>query len=157
MRAADSMSEAVLIEQVRVEIVQVLRHKVLHANEPYERSVYAEDRLFDAQHFAAFLPKKIVGAASVYKEVAPFEIGECAKDAWRVRGLAVLPEHRNRGCGKMLLQTCAEFVKIQRGAVLWCRAPLPVAAFFRATNFEIVDKILAIGNAEDNCVMRLWL
>lgn len=147
------MSETISIEQVRVEIAQVLRHKVLHSDKPYEASIYTEDRLFDAQHFAAFLPNKIVGAASIYQCSLPPETSKTT-NAWRLRAIAVLPEHQNCGFGAALLHQCVDFIKIQNGALLWCETPAAAIGFFQKANFEIINDKCAARDEMANFLMR---
>ena len=143
------------IEQIRVEFRRMIRQQVFGGEQPFETVIYPEDDLFSAQHFGAFLPREFVGAASIYKQPPPLVTDDLIENAWCLRGLAVLPAHQRKGCGKMLLRELIEFIKLQNGAVLWCSAPLAAAGFFRRANFEIVGG--EFENIETHYFIRLQL
>lgn len=157
LSGANQAPKTVSIEQIRVEFARLIRHQVLRPNEPFESVIYAEDKSFDAQHFGAFLPKEFVGAASIYKESLPPRTSDETADVWRLRGMAVLPAHQNKGIGKRLLLECTEFIKKQNGRILWCNARTSAANFYLTANFEIIGGEFEIPKIGAHFLMRLDL
>lgn len=151
------MSSLITVEQIRVEFARMIRHQVLRTQQPFDAVIYPEDDSFSAQHFGAFLPTEFVGAASIYKEPLPLIADDSTANAWRLRGMAVLPAHQNKGCGKMLLREVIEFIKIQKGAVLWCNARCTAMGFYLAANFEIVGGKFELKDIGAHYLMRLRL
>ncbi len=150
------MSDLITIEQIRVEFARIIRRQVFGDRQPFENVNYPEDDLFSAQHFGAFLPKEFIGAASIYKQSPPFGDDSTA-NAWRLRGIAVLPAHQRKGCGKLLLRELIEFIKIQNGAILWCSAPLAAIGFFRTADFEIIGDEFEPQTVAAQYLLRLQL
>jgi GNAT superfamily N-acetyltransferase len=115
--------------------VRRIRHLVLR---PHQRpDELAIDGASDpeALHLGAFEDGELVGVSSISREPPP---GSSDANAWRVRGMAVLPGRRDRGIGTELLRRCVAHA-VERGATLvWCNGRVPARRFYERHGFVVV-------------------
>lgn len=90
----------------------------------------------------------LIGIASIYREPPP---GAADPDAWRLRGLAVLPEHQGQGVGRALVQACLEHLRGQSGATLWCNGRVSVLAFYQRLGFAPQGEIFELPVSGPHC------
>lgn len=124
-----------VVEQVRPELTYPLRQRILRPGLPPEQSLFPGDRERSSGHFAAYVDDRAVGVASVFEE--PEDDGP---GLWRLRGMAVDPEHRGAGVGLALLQRVRDFVTRSGGGVLWCNARVSAEGFYRTAGFSTVSQ-----------------
>lgn len=137
-----------------------LRHLVLRPDQPAEALVYPGDDHPDALHVGAFdigpdAAERLVGIASVYPEPPPeAHRGAIPDDAYpygaafRLRGMATLPEVRGAGHGRALLDALFEHVQERGATYLWCNARLVALAFYQTMGLVPVGEefdIVPIG------------
>ena len=103
-------------------------------------------------HVGAFLAGKLVAVASVCHEPPP---GERDAAAWRVRGMATLPEQRGRGLGGKLLEHCLQHARALGGRRLWCSARVAVAAFYHAWGFVSVGEPFVLPQYSEEPYIRM--
>ena len=75
----------------------------------------------DTLHVGVFVAGRLVSIASIYHEPPP---GSNDPDAWRLRGMATLPDVQGQGCGRLALERCIEHVRAHcwdMGLVQWAR------------------------------------
>lgn len=147
------MSE-IRVEQVRAELTRRLRQTVLRPGRPVEDSIYPSDSHPQAQHFAAWAENnsknKIVGVASVFPE----NFGD-EENAWRSRGMAVDPDFQGKGVGRMVLQTCIDFIKQFDARILWCNGRATAWGFYRQIGFEKSGESFHVPESGEHFVMIL--
>ena len=115
--------------------VRWLRHVVLRPHQrPEELAVDGADEP-DALHLGAFEDGALVGIASIARDAPP---GSDDPDAWRVRGMAVLSEHRGRGIGGELLERCIEHAAARGATLVWCNGRVPAQRFYEDHGFAVV-------------------
>jgi GNAT superfamily N-acetyltransferase len=124
----------VQIRSIRADETRLLRHKVLRPSQAPEELIFSGDRSPDSFHFGAFLGGELVGVASVCREPCR---GDGRLNAWRLQGMAVLPEAQGQGCGRQLLERCIQESAARGGTLLWCEGRTGVAGFYRALGFEL--------------------
>lgn len=120
------------IRTVELGEVRRLRHLVLRPHQRPEELVYDHDDDVDAAHLGAFEDGELVAIASITREWPP-NAGE--PGAWRIRGMATLPEHRRRGLGGALLERCLEHARERGGTLVWLNGRTPAAAFYERHGF----------------------
>ncbi len=125
-RAAD-------IRPISVTEARQLRHSVLRPHQKPEELVFRGDDAPDTLHVGAFLDSKLVGIASVAREPFP---GEPHLDAWRLRGMATLPEARRNGYGAALVRALIAHVAARGGNLIWCHGRTSALPFYRALGFR---------------------
>ena len=122
------------IRPIRAEETRGLRHAVLRPTQAPEELVFSGDRAPETLHVGAFLDGRLVGIASVTPEACP---GDATRSAWRLQGMAVLPDVQGQGCGRLLLERGIRHVAEHGGTMLWCEGRSNVAGFYRALGFEL--------------------
>jgi GNAT superfamily N-acetyltransferase len=118
-----------LVRAISAAETRLLRQRVLRPAQRIEELVYPGDAAPDTLHLGAFLGDALVGVASVSREAPP---GDSSPRAWRLRGMAALPELRRQGIGAALLRACLAHVREQGGDLLWCHARSGAVPFYRA-------------------------
>lgn len=115
--------------------IRRIRHLVLRPHQRPEDLVYAGDDAADALHLGAFEDGRLVGIASVSREPPP---GADDPGAWRVRGMATLPEARGRGIGGRLLEACIEHARLRGASLVWCNGRIRATPFYERHGFHVV-------------------
>ncbi len=126
------MSE-ITIRAISLTEARPLRVTVLRPNLPVESTIYPLDGDPDTRHFGAFLDGDLVGITTVCREAPP---GEENPHAWRMRGVAVAPQARRKGCARQLAQACLDYVAARGGTCLWANGRTAVLPFYRSVGFD---------------------
>lgn len=109
-----------------------VRRAILRPTQAEHELVYPGDDAPDTLHAGAFEEERLVGIASIYREA---RAGSNDAGAWRLRGMATLPDVRGRGYGAALLRLCIEYAAARGGRVAWCNARTSAAGFYEALGF----------------------
>ena len=123
----------VTIAPITLEQVRQLRHLTLRAGRPFETTYWDGDEAPDTCHLGLRMAGRLVGIASLYLRPAP-EREE--KDAWQLRGMAVLPEHRGHGHGARLVEAAVAHVRSAGGRLVWCNARAHARRFYEHFGFN---------------------
>src|SRR5215203_3863901 len=121
------MTAAVSIRAIPVEATRPIRQAVLRPGQPVDTTRYPADHMPQAWHAGAFLGPDLIGVASLYREPPP---GSAEPNAWRLRGMAVLPEHQGQGHGQALVHACLDHLRRQGGTALWCNGRVSALSFY---------------------------
>jgi GNAT superfamily N-acetyltransferase len=124
-----------LVEQVRPEITFPLRKLVLRAGLDVSTNSFPGDQERSSGHFAAYVDDRVVGVASVLEEPETDGPGQ-----WRLRGMAVDPDHRGAGAGSALIERVRDFVAPSGSALIWCNARLTAVGFYDKQGFVRVSE-----------------
>lgn len=130
-----------LISRVSASEVYPIRQDVLRPDQPPEAAVYPGDELESTLHIGLFEEGSLVGIVSLYPEGPE---GYEMDNAWRVRGMAVLPEHHGHGYGRKLLQACMAYASAHGGKALWCNARIKARRFYELGGLNIEGKAFDI-------------
>jgi len=134
---------------VRAADCRPLREAILRPGQPPEAYTYASDDDGQALHFAVKTAKGAVqGVASVLPEART----DGGRQTWRLRGMAVIPERRGAGLGRMLLQAVQAVVQ-QRGGGLWCTARTNVEGFYLAHGFRREGEVFDLPGGGPHVLM----
>jgi GNAT superfamily N-acetyltransferase len=128
------------VEQVRPEMTYPLRQQVLRAAMAPEASVYPGDRDRSSGHFAAYAGDKVVGVASILAQPEPDDHHLAERGSWRLRGMAVDPDHQGEGAGAALIERIRDFVTRAGGGLIWCNARLTAEGFYLKMGFVRIGK-----------------
>lgn len=151
-----------IIDAVPATLVRPLRSRVLRKGTPPEALILSGDDDPAALHIAARHAKdtEIIGIATVYPHSPPEahrgDIPEAAyadEAAFQLRGMAVAPEVRNIGVGRLLLERCFTHVREAGAEVLWCNARLTAVGFYRRLGMEAVGEEFTIEGIGPHYVM----
>ena len=111
-------------------------------------------------HAGAFAPDgRLLSVATVYPEpladtfafapAGPKRTGP----AYRLRGMATLPDAQRQGAGRAVLALCREHARAHGSALLWCNARVGALAFYRREGFVSVGERFEIEGIGPHYVM----
>lgn len=112
--------------------VRQLRDSVLRPGAPAGGSAYPGDNAPSTLHIGAYLAGELVAAATTCQEPPP---GTSTPFAWRVRGMATLPEYRGCGLASKLLAQCLAHARAHGGKAVWCSSRVATVAFYQRHGF----------------------
>ncbi|AZB42212.1 GNAT family N-acetyltransferase [Bacillus sp. FJAT-42376] len=110
-----------------------LRQQVISPDLPVEESKYTGDENKETIHIGAFAKEQLVGTASFYKEQHPELSG---KSMYRLRGLAIDPEHRNELRGQTLILFGENLLAQHEIDVLWCTTKISNLPYYQHLGFR---------------------
>lgn len=133
----DARQEEPGLRPIAATATRSLRRAVLRPNQPPEACVYPEDDEDRTGHLGVFVDTgaeapELVGVASIFEESRLGTLG----GGWRIRGMAVTPEHQGKGHGAALLIGCLEHARRHGGVEVWCNARKTAAEFYAHHGFE---------------------
>ena len=150
--AADSPS--IVVRAISAAETRPLRQQLLRPHMSLEQLVYRGDDETDALHAGAFRGETHLGIASIFPQSRRDH--EDA-NAWRIRGMAMLPSLRSQGVGGQLLTACIEHAKRSDGALVWCTARVSAMGFYERHGFRREGKPFEIPHTGPHYVMVLRL
>jgi GNAT superfamily N-acetyltransferase len=121
------------IHRISASETRHLRRVVLRPHQRPEDLVYPGDDAPDTLHLDLSVEGEQRAVASMFREPLP---GTPDASAYRLRGMAVLPEHQGLGYGAALVHACIEHARQHGGTRLWCNARTTAAGFYRKLGFE---------------------
>ena len=125
---------AVEIKTIPSELTWPIRQQVLRQGKPLEACCFLKDNDPSSIHLGAFEQEKLIGIISLMKNR---NSAFSENNQFQLRGMAVLPEYRNKRIGAQLVNA-AEMNLLQNGAVfLWCNARENAMVFYKIHGFEI--------------------
>ncbi len=139
------------IREVSAAETHALRGQVLRPGQPPEALVYPGDDVDGAYHLAAFLEMQLVGIASFAPEARPEGPARCA---YRLRGMATLPEVRGHGFGAQLLRAGLARARQEGGDWVWCNARENAIGFYEHFGFAPVGAVFEISGIGPHRVME---
>lgn len=134
----------IVIKRIPVAETRELRHAILRPTRPFAESVYPGDDNPHAGAFGAYDEDgRLGGVVSVQPSPCPW-LPDVAT-AWRLRGMAVLPEWRKDGVGSRLFDAALDHVAADGGTLIWCHARVAAQPFYQrhgfATEGEVFDYV----------------
>lgn len=140
--------------EVRAQEVRPIRGAVLRPGQVAERLVYPGDDDSSSVHMVwRDTEGRAVSAVSLYDE----PVSGTAQPAWRIRGMATLPEYRSRGLGGELLKRCLAHVRGVRPGTVWCNARTSAAGYYANHGFVQLGETFEIPDIGEHVVMVLNL
>lgn len=110
-----------------------VRHPFLRAGKPIESCIFEGDDSSTTVHFGLFINKKLVGVVSVFKKNNLTFLNE---NQYQIRGMAVLPEFQKKGFGKDLVEYCEDYIKNEKGTLIWFNARENAVPFYEKLDFR---------------------
>ena len=127
----------IVARPVAAERTRPLRQAVLRPHQAAEELVFPGDDGDATLHVGAFrgADDELLAVGSIYHEPLP---DDAADGDWRIRGMAVRPDQRRTGCGRIVLEAALAHARARGGSRVWCNARTPALPFYRACGFEAV-------------------
>ncbi len=106
--------------------IQVLRNGIA------ENYQFAEDQNGDTYHFGAFQNKKLVGIATLIKNIYNHQPQIIA---YQLRGMAVEENLQDSGIGTLILKYIDEFLSNNDIDLVWCNARIKAIDFYKKMGY----------------------
>ncbi|MEA3200780.1 MAG: hypothetical protein QOE90_2208 [Thermoplasmata archaeon] len=120
------------VRRIEAEETHAIRRQILRPHQPIDLMRWAYDQDPDTVHFGAFDQGRLVGVGTLTREPPP---GSPDARAWRLRGMATLPEVRGRGFGAAIVRAALAHARAQGASVLWFNARTPAVPFYEKLGF----------------------
>lgn len=120
--------------------VRALRLGGLRPTAPVVPSPYDLDPA--TVHIGAFVAGTAVGCASVFPEAYDGE-----PNAWRLRGMAVSPEHQGQGIGRLVLEAAVATARAAGAPLLWANGRTSALGFYKPLGWQPVGEEFNYGPA----------
>ena len=119
---------------------RLLRHAILRPNQTLDACVYPGDDAPESFHLGVPKPETngrsdLIAVASFFREPIPDQSD--VSPALRIRGMAVLPEHRSKGLGRALVDAGLAIAREQSPppSLVWCNARSTAAGYYAKLGF----------------------
>ena len=130
-----SQLESYTINRISAADTLSIRQQVLRPNLAADQCQFEGDQDETTFHFGAFKDDLLIGIATMMVDCSP-ELTEIAKDQYRLRGMAVMPEYRDQGIGRKILEACLQEVQRRGCGLFWCNARVTAAKFYTTAGFS---------------------
>jgi len=101
----------------------------------------------DAFAVGAFEGDELVAVGLVGPEGEP--------GAWRVRGMAALPETRGRGAGTAVLAALVDHARAQGAREVWAGVRTPARTLYERAGFRVDSEVYEVPRIGPHVLMRL--
>lgn len=119
------------IRAVSVEHVIPVRRSIL-LNDPSNPCRFRGDEEPTTLHVAVYDQERIIAIATTCAEPLP---GSLSDSTWRLRAVAVEPNARRFGFGRILIKLCLDHAHRHGGRLAWCTARESARGFYEALGF----------------------
>jgi GNAT superfamily N-acetyltransferase len=123
-----------IIKQVNAAAILTVRQAVLRQGLPIEASIFDKDEDRHTAHFGAFIGDTVIGCASLVRNAHARFSPEFTQIA-QLRGMAVLPGHRDSGIGGLLLRAVETKATEDGIEVLWFNARIKAVPFYEKNGY----------------------
>jgi GNAT superfamily N-acetyltransferase len=122
------------IRRVTPDVVRPMRQQVLRPTRPYAENLYPGDDAAETLHLAAYAEGDVVGSLTTLHQAPP---ALALDTAWRLRGVATLPQVRGQGYGVAMVQTALAHIREQHGTLCWFFAQATAVGFYLKLGFQL--------------------
>lgn len=77
-----------------------------------------------------------------------------AADTWRLRGMATLPDARDRGIGSAVLARLIEHARSRGAAEIWCNARIRAVPFYERAGLQAEGEVFDVPGIGPHRLMR---
>jgi GNAT superfamily N-acetyltransferase len=144
----------IVVREIPPGLTYDIRHIVLRQGMPRESCYWETDRLPGAFHLGGWVEDRMAGVATFQPEEDPEYPG---RPAYRLRGMAVLPEMRKQGVGALMLLTGEDRIFQMGIAGLWCDARIGAVDFYLSHGWTRHGELFDIPTAGPHYRMRKTL
>jgi len=138
------------IKLTDVENIIGVRHQILRTGKPILTCYFEGDELLSTFHFGAFTENKTIGCISLMLNK---HLSFDDKNAYQLRGMAVLSDFQGQKIGEKLLQKAEQHLKSINVQTVWCNVRLEAIGFYSKNDFQIISDEFQIPNVGPHVLM----
>ena len=138
------------IKLAAVEDIIGIRHQVLRTGKPISTCYFEGDDLSNTYHFGTFLENKTIGCVTLMPK-PHHSIDD--KNAYQLRGMAILPDYQGQNIGEKLLYKAEEYLKSIKVKTVWCNVRLKAIRFYGKNDFQIISDEFQIPDVGPHVLM----
>ena len=131
----------IIVKHIDASETYLFRQAILRPNQPLEDCKYPSDYETDTFHLGAFLNDEFVSIASFSQEICPALPNGIH---YRLRGMATLPNFRNKHAGNSLIQKAEQILQERKANILWCNGRITVTDYYKRLGFHEHGEIFEI-------------
>jgi GNAT superfamily N-acetyltransferase len=141
-----------IVREIKSLDTTAIRHQILRAGQAIETCFYPADDDIDTFHLGIFENNQLISIGSFYAENQP-DLPFLAQ--YRFRGIATLPDFRNRGFAAAMINHAIDRLKLKGTQVIWCNARTSALGLYKKLGFKIVSDEFVIAGIGPHVVMML--
>ena len=139
-----------MIKEISSLDTYLVRHPVLRTGKPLESCRFEGDDLATTRHFGFFSDGNLVAVISVFKNKS----NQFAEERqFQIRGMAVLATEQGTGLGEQLLRFAEDYVKEQKGDLIWFNARSIAVGFYKRSGYVVVGNAFEIPDVGTHYLM----
>lgn len=120
-----------------------IRHEVLRTGMPVESCYWDKDEAEGTFHLGGYVNDTHVGVCTFQRETHPLT----GEDAYRLRGMAVLPEYRGHGVAALMLAAGEDRARRSGITEAWLDARIGAVGFYEKYGWEKIGGLFEIPTA----------
>jgi GNAT superfamily N-acetyltransferase len=140
------------IKDINASGTTAIRHQILRAGQPIETCFYPDDNSDETFHLGVFEKGRLVSIGSFYQQNLP---DLPVANQYRFRGIATLPNFRNRGFAAAMINFAIKRLKTKGVEAIWCNARTSALGLYKKLGFKIVSDEFDIEGIGLHVVMML--
>lgn len=118
---------------IKVDQARQLRRSILRPHQEAHALIYPGDDAPETFHLGLLEGDNLLGVLSMFQEPKPGQVSP----AWRIRGMACLPEVRGKGIGRQLVLSARDRAWSSLNAPIWCNARESACGFYARIGFTV--------------------
>ncbi len=123
------------IKKINAKDTFPVRHLVLRKGKPIETCHFEGDEKATTTHFGLFVNQNLIGVISLFQENHPyFE----TKNAFQIRGMAVLENFQGKKYGAKLLAYAEAYCFSEHATLIWFNARASAVPFYKNSNYTTI-------------------
>jgi len=138
------------IKEISTSDTFLVRYPVLRAGKPLESCRFKGDDLATTKHFGLFVDKNLVGVISAFENKSDSFI---ENRQFQIRGMAVLSSEQGKGFGEKLLGFVEDYVRNQKGDLIWFNARSIAVVFYEKYGYTITGNAFEIPEVGTHYIM----
>ncbi len=135
------------VRPVALEETRSLRRSVLRPHQTLQELASHEPP--EAFAAGAFQGQELIGVGLIGRDGAP--------GAWRVRGMATVPQARGRGAGTAILDELVRHAREQGAANVWASVRPPARSLYERAGFRQTSEVFDVPRIGPHVMMSLDL
>ncbi|MCC7404838.1 MAG: GNAT family N-acetyltransferase [Bdellovibrionales bacterium] len=142
------------IESIPAHATWEFRQRILLPHLTVDECRFTNDASPGAFHLGATRDGQLVGIASFLPELNE-QLSYLAKNPFRLRQMATLPEVRRQGVGRKIIETAYSYLQLKGCELLWCHAREKAFPFYENLGFTYQSGVFEVPHIGPHRLMAL--